>query len=279
MDWLALDKHDAHVNGIRICYRTGGTGRPLVLLHGSPQTSLSWRKLIPLLPANRMIIAPDLRGYGDSDRPDTGYEVLTMAEDVRQLIEHLNLGSVDMIGHDLGGIVAYAYAAQHMADVRRLGIIEAPILGVPSPTLERVLASYWHLGLYAHPRLPELLIIGRERAYLAEFFRTYGHIDAIEDEALDEYARHLASAGGVGGMVGVYRAIMDEMPALARLTESELTMPVWAVGGDRSMGMGPFEQFQQLAKTVSGGVIEDCGHWAVEEQPTQVAEELLAFLH
>lgn len=144
VDWQSLEEHDAHVNGIRIRirYRTGGTGRPLVLLHGSPQTALSWRKLIPLLSADHMIVAPDLRGHGDSDKPDTGYQAQTMVEDVRQLVEHLRLGSVDMVGHDLGGIVAYAYGAQHMDDVRRLGIMEAPILGVPSPTLEPVLASY-----------------------------------------------------------------------------------------------------------------------------------------
>jgi pimeloyl-ACP methyl ester carboxylesterase len=126
--------------------------------------------------------------------------------------------------------------------------------------------------------LPELLITGRERAYLKEFFVTYGDFEAIGDEALEEYARHLASPDGIGGMVGVYRSIVGELPFLAGLTQIKLTMPVWAVGGDRSMGMGPFEQFQHLALDVRGGVIKDCGHWVAEEQPALVAEDLNRFL-
>ncbi|MEO9338654.1 alpha/beta hydrolase [Mesorhizobium sp. SB112] len=278
MEWHALEARDAFVNGIRIHYRIGGTGKPLVLLHGSPQTSLSWRKLVPLLPTDRTIVAPDLRGYGRSDKPELGYGILIMAKDVRQLVEELELGAVDLVGHDLGGIVAYAYAAQHMSDVRRLGVMEAPILGVPSPTLDTILANYWHFGLYAHPRLPELLIAGRERAYLTEFFQTYGDIGAIETEALVEYAHHLASPGGIRGLVGVYREVESELPTLARLTENKLTMPVWAVGGDRSMGMGPYEQFQHLADQVCGGVIHESGHWIIEEQPSQVAKALNSFL-
>jgi len=278
MLWQELEQRDAMVNGVRIRYRIGGEGYPLVLLHGSPQTSLSWRKLIPLLPADRMVVAPDLRGYGDSDRPESGYELQTMVEDVRQLLQELGIRSVDMVGHDLGGIVAYVFATKHREIVRRLGIMEAPILGTPSPTLAPVLASYWHIGLYAHPHLPELLIAGRERAYLKEFFRTYAYLDAIEDSALADYARHLASPGGIRGMVGVYRAIPGELAALALLTQTKLTIPVWAVGGDRSMGLGPLEQFRQLADDVQGGVIKDCGHWVPEEQPVRIAEQLVRFL-
>lgn len=179
-----------------------------------------------------------------------------------------------MLGHDLGGIVAYVYAATYPAAVRRLGILEAPILGVPSATLGTVLASYWHLGSYAHPRLPELLIAGRERAYLAEFFRTYAHVEASEDGALDEYARSLALPGSISGMTGVYRSITAAPPALARLTETRLPMPVWALGGDHSMSAGPCEQFEQLATTVYGGIVEDCGHWIAEEQSAQLVEKL-----
>jgi pimeloyl-ACP methyl ester carboxylesterase len=108
VNWQSLQQHDADVNGVRIRYRQGGAGRPLVLLHGFPQTALAWRKLIPLLPEDRMIVAPDLRGYGDSERPGTGYDIQTMVNDVRKLLEHLELGTVDIVGHDLGGIVAYA---------------------------------------------------------------------------------------------------------------------------------------------------------------------------
>lgn len=278
MEFDKLKQCYAQVNGVRLRYRYGGQGQPLVLLHGSPQTSLSWRKLVPLLSGDHTIVIPDLRGYGSSDRPATGYGIFTIAEDVHQLVQHLDLGVVDLVGHDLGGLVAYAYAAQHMSEVRKLAVLEAPILGVPSTSLEPVLSGYWHFGLYAHPRLPEILIAGREHAYLSEFFRTYSHIDAIEAEALDEYARHLAAPGGIAGLVGAYREIAGDLPALDRLTKKKLTMPVWAVGGDKSMGRGPFEQFQSLADRVCGGVIHSSGHWVIEEQPAQVAKELNVFL-
>jgi pimeloyl-ACP methyl ester carboxylesterase len=113
--------------------------------------------------------------------------------------------SVDIVGHDLGGIVAYVYAAKHGDQVSRVGIIEAPMVGVPSRAMQAVLASYWHIGFYAHPRLPELLITGRERDYLAEFIRTYQYKrDAFSKEDLDEYAHHLTSPDGLRGALGVY---------------------------------------------------------------------------
>ena len=202
-----------------------------------------------------------------------------MVEDLRQLLEQLGIKSANIVGHDLGGIVAYVYAAKHRDRVSRLGIIEAPIMGVPSPTMQRVLASYWHIGLYAHPRLPELLIAGRERDYLAEFIRTYQHNrDAFDKEDMDEYAHHIASPGGLRGALGVYRAIAAEAQDLVQLTNTKLTVPVWAVGGDHSMGMGPLEQFRSLAETVKGGVIDNCGHWVLEEQPGQLLEGLEEFL-
>ncbi len=274
-----IQSKEAIVNGVRIHYKIAGGGAALLLLHGSPQTSYAWRKIIPKLAEIYTVIAPDLRGYGQSDKPEAGYEIHTMAEDIRQLLLQLGLKSVNLVGHDLGGIVAYVYAAQYMDEVRRLGIIESPIIGVPSPTMERVLAGYWHIGLYAHPRLPELLISGREREYFAEFIRTYQfNFDALDDKDFTEYARHLASPGGIRGAMGVYRSIAAELPAILRLTTKKLTMPVWAVGGEHSMGLGPFEQFQQLAGTVRGGVISESGHWVVEEQPAQILTELEAFL-
>ena len=131
-----------------------------------------------------------------------------MAEDIRQLVRQLGMESVSLVGHDLGGLVAYVYAAQYMDQVLRLGIMEAPIVGVPSLTIERVVARYWHIGLYAHPRLPELLI-----------------------------------TGGIRGAMSIYRAIANEIPAILKLTNRKLTMPVWAVGGEHSMGIGPSDSF------------------------------------
>ena len=270
---------EARVNGLRIFYRVACTGRPLLLLHGSPLTSRSWLGVMTSLAQEYTVVAPDFRGYGKSDKPATGYQVQTMVEDIRQLVHQLGMGPVDVVGHDLGGIVAYVYAAKCMQEVSRLGIIESPIGGVPSPTMQRVLASYWHIVFYAHPRLPELLITGRERDYLAEFIETYAYQKhAFTSEDLDEYAGHLAVQGGLRGALGVYRAIGAEIPELVQFTQRKLTMPVWAVGGDHSMNTGPVEQFRNLAERVTGGVIENCGHWVAEEQPNRLLAELRAFL-
>ena len=279
MSHSAIHSNEAVVNGVRIHYKRAGSGPVLILLHGSPLSSRSWSGLIPRLAERFTVIAPDIRGHGLSEKPEAGYEIHTMAEDLRQLVLHLKLPSVSIVGHDLGGIVAYVYAAQHREEVHRLGIIEAPILGVPSPTMDRVLASYWHVGLYNHPRLPELLFKDREREYITEFVKTYSYRkDAISDEDLAEYGRYFASPGGIGGVMGVYRALPAELPAIFELTKRKLKMPVWAVGGEHSMGSGPFEQFQHLAEIVYGGPITGSGHWLIEEQPDAVARELEKFL-
>ena len=276
---MDIQSKEALVNGIRIHYKLAGSGPPLILLHGSPLTSHSWSGVIPRLAERFTVVAPDLRGHGLSEKPQTGYEVHTIAEDVRQLVTQLRFPSINLVGHDLGGIVAYVYAAQHMNQVRRLGIIESPIFGVPSPTMDKVLASYWHVGLYAHPRLPELLFKGREREYITEFVRTYRfNPEAFSDMDFAEYGCHLASPGGINGVMGVYRAIAAEAPAILQLTKSRLTMPVWAVGGEHSMALGPLEQFQHLADIVRGGVVARSGHWVIEEQPAMLINELEEFL-
>jgi haloacetate dehalogenase len=120
---------EATVNGIQIHYKIAGGGSPLLLLHGSPLTSRSWLRIMPALTKTHTVIAPDFRGYGQSKKPERGYEVQTMVEDLRQLLDQLGMKSVDIVGHDLGGIVAYVDAAKHAAQVSRLGIIEAPMVG------------------------------------------------------------------------------------------------------------------------------------------------------
>lgn len=279
MNQNSIIEEEQIVNGVKLHYKIAGSGDPLLLLHGSPLTSRSWLRIMPQLAETYTVIAPDLRGYGESDRPASGYEIHTMVEDVRQLMRSLEIERVNVVGHDLGGIVAYVYAANYMDEVRRLGIIESPIIGVPSPIMEGVLAGYWHIGFYAHPRLPELLIGGREKEYLAEFIHTYQLIpDAFTEEDLIHYAGHLASPEGIRGAMGVYREILSELPKILQLTKTKLTMPVWAVGGDHSMGLGPLEQFRQLAEMAQGGVVTDSGHWVIEEQPAKVIAQLEAFL-
>jgi pimeloyl-ACP methyl ester carboxylesterase len=279
MESLEVKHDDVVVNGVRIHYRLAGRGPAVVLLHGCFQTSHEWRHLMPALSRNRTVIAPDLRGMGQSEKPGVGYDALTMTEDIRQLLCHLKLDVVDMIGHDLGGAVAFIYAAMYGAGIRRLGIVEMPFPGIPSALVERAVASYWHFGFLARPGLAEVLLAGNERDFVADHIRAYQYnMSAPDDTDIDEYARHVAAPGGIAALAGPYRAGPTQLRELQRLAKIKLKMPVLALAGDHSLGSGQIEQMKQLALDVSGGVIDDSGHWVVEEQPHQVMRWLETFL-
>ncbi len=151
----------AEVNGVRIHYRTAGAGEPVVLLHGFPETSYAWRKVIPALAKHYKVVAPDLRGFGESDRPESGYDKRTVAEDIRQLVKQLGLGPINLISHDVGMMVGYAYAAAFPKDVKRLVLMEAALPGLG---LEKLYDAdkyprMYHLPLFEAPNgLAEALI-------------------------------------------------------------------------------------------------------------------------
>ena len=174
--------HRVEVNGIRLYYITAGYGEPVVLLHGFPETSYAWRKIIPALSTLFTVIAPDLRGCGDSDRPDSGYDKRTVAEDIHQLILHLNLGPINLVSHDVGMMVGYAYAAAYPTEVRRLVLMEAALPGLGLEDLYDA-AKYprmWHLPLFEAPNgLAEALITGREKMFISHFMRQSNTSEAI----------------------------------------------------------------------------------------------------
>ncbi|WP_193196829.1 alpha/beta fold hydrolase [Nostoc sp. MG11] len=159
--------HTIQVNGVRLHYVVGGKGDLVVLLHGYAQTWYEWRKIMPALAEHYTVIAPDLRGAGDSDKPLTGYDKRSLANDIYQLVKQLGFQQVYLVGHDIGLMVAYAYAAAHPDDVKRLVVIDAPIPGVEP--WEEVITSpmVWHFAFHAVPNLPEALVAGRERTYLS----------------------------------------------------------------------------------------------------------------
>jgi len=200
----------ADVNGVRLHYVIGGAGPPVVLLHGWPLTWYSWRHVMPLLAEQYTVLAPDLRGLGNSGKPTSGYDKKTVAEDVYQLVQQLGFGPVLLVGHDIGGLVAYPYAAAHRESVRKLVIIETTLMGAgPEVGLEAKLDSsaelrLWHMTFHMVPGLAEMLVAGRERQYLAQFYdRNVFQPDAISGADLDVYVRSYAAPGGLG--MGHYR--------------------------------------------------------------------------
>ena len=269
----------ADVNGVQIHYVKGGSGEPLVLLHGWPQTWYEWHHLLPALAAHYTVIAPDIRGVGGSSKPEpaAGYDAYTLAEDVHQLVQQLGFRHIRLVGHDLGVMVAYAYAATHPTEVVRLGLFDGPLPGVGPQAPPR--PGIWHPGFHTTPELPELLTAGRERAYLTYFFTTFAHNkSAFAPAAVDEFVRAYSAPGAMRAGFEQYRAFPATAARNQGSAQIKLPMPVLALGGQYSAGLAIVATVQQIATDVRGGSVPDAGHWLAEENPDYVLAQLLAFL-
>jgi pimeloyl-ACP methyl ester carboxylesterase len=270
----------ADLGDVRLHYATAGQGPAVVLLHGWPQTWHMWRGVIPGLAARYRVIAPDLRGLGDSSRPDSGYDKKTLAHDVWRLAhEVLGEERLFVVGHDWGGPVAFSLAAQRREAVRRVAVFDVPVPGDGTPVM---FSNRWHHGLHWERDLPEELTAGREDVYLRFFYRTWGgRQDAIAEEAQLEYIRAYRQPGAMRAGFELYRAtpqdVADNEAFLAR--DGKLRMPVLCYGGPlgRGRGMAAIESWRRVAEDVRGGIAEGCGHWIPEERPDWTVAELLAF--
>ena len=271
----------ADLGDVRLHYVTAGTGFPVVLLHGWPQSWYEWRHVMPRLAAEYQVIAPDLRGLGDSSRPLGGYDKKTVGNDIWRLVHDvLGIEQFFLVGHDWGGPTAYAVAAAHPESVRKLVILDVTIPGDGSPNISQG-GRRWHHAFHQTPDLPEALIMGREDIYFTWFDRNYGaRPDAISQEDIDEYLRVYRQPGALRAGFSFYRAIPRDVADNAAIAASfKLPMPVLALGGDRSWGRRQevIESMRRMATNVQGGVIENCGHWMPEEQPEELLRHLLGF--
>ena len=277
----AITVHRTEVNGIRLYYRRAGAGEPVVLLHGFPETSLAWRKVMPMLAERYLVIAPDMRGFGASDRPETGYDKRTVATDVHQLVEQLGLGAVNLVSHDVGMMVGYAYASAYPAAVKRLVLMEAalPGLGLEEMYDADKYPRMYHLPLFEAPNgLAEALIAGRETMFVRHFMHQQAYdTAALEDEVLDRYAECLAAPGALRAGIAYFRSHKVDAEHNRENAKTKLPMPVLTMGGTASFGAGLEAEIRPLAKRMRAVMIEACGHYLAEEQPEQVAQELLRF--
>jgi len=276
-----LEHHSADLTAMRIHYVTAGTGEPVVLLHGWPQTWFEWRDIIELLGDRYFLVAPDLRGLGDSSRPVSGYDTATVSGDIRELIALMpDIERVHLVGHDWGGPVAFALAAKNPEIIQTLSIIDVAIPGDGSANISQG-GKRWHHAFHQTPELPEALIAGREATYLGWFYRNYGYrSDAISETAIAEYLRTYTQADALRAGFEYYRNIpTDVAQNEALLREGKLSMPVLGLGGAESWGRREevLESCRRIASDVRGGVIADAGHWIPEEQPEALARELDAF--
>ena len=202
----------AQLADVRLHYVRGGAGSPVVLLHGWSQTWYEWRRVLPALAERHTVIAPDLRGLGDSSKPEGGYDKRTVAGDIRELVGQLGFDRVSLVGHDHGAAVAYAYAAAHRDSVERLAFLEMLLMGAGGELgLDHSAGQgLWHLSFHAcGGEVAEQLIRGRERMYLSWFYGNFAYDrTAIDDEAVDEYVRCYSAPGGL--RLEYYRAFFED---------------------------------------------------------------------
>ena len=276
-----ITHHHADLGDVNLHYVTAGAGFPVVLLHGWPQTWYEWRHIIPGLAEKYRIIAPDLRGLGDSTRPLDGYDKKTVGNDIWRLVhDKLGIDAFYLVGHDWGGPTAYAVAAAHPDAVKKLAILDVAIPGDGSRNISQG-GKRWHHALHQTLDLPEALITGREDIYLGWFYRNYGHHPNVIPEAdIAEYLRCYRQPGALRAGFSYYRNIpRDIADNEATAAKFKLPMPVLALGGAGGWGRGMevLESLRRLATDVRGGVIENCGHWMPEEQPEELLRQLLEF--
>jgi pimeloyl-ACP methyl ester carboxylesterase len=272
--------------GLRLHYVTAGKGEPIVvLLHGFPQTWWEWHRVIPaLVDAGFRVVAADHRGAGHSWRPLGGYDKRTMAEDIHRLLRrHLEIqGQIAVVGHDIGLMVAFAYAEAHRDEVSHLVVMDAPLPGTAVFDRLRTDPRVWHFAFHGARDIAEMLVAGRERQYLQAFFnaRCFDP-SAISEADLDIYTSAYTAPGAMRAGFELYRAFdrdaEDNHDALNR--NGKLTMPVLAVGGAISTS-GPVveEMMREVAEDVTGLWVPATAHWIAEENPTAFTEALLRFL-
>jgi pimeloyl-ACP methyl ester carboxylesterase len=268
----------ADVNGVKLHYLTAGKGDPVVLLHGYAETSHMWRPLFPALVKNHTVIAPDLRGFGQSSVPEQGYTKKQMAQDIHALVKSLGYAKVSIVGHDIGLMVAYAYAAQYPADVDRIVLMDAFLPGVGDWKSVWLLRDLWHFHFYG--KTPLALVAGRERIYFEHFWNDFAadKTKSIPESARKIYAAAYAQPGGMRAGFEYFKAFEQDAADFQQLAKTKLTMPVRVISGEKSGGTFLVDQVKLVANDVTGKVIKGSGHWLMEEAPGDVIPVLTSFV-
>jgi len=274
-----MEHRFAEVNDIRLHYVIAGSGRPLLLMHGFPQTWYEWRAIIPRLAEHYTVIAPDYRGAGDSGRTHAGYEKFNVADDLRQLVRQLGFEKVGLVGHDMGAMVVYAYAAQYESEVCGLVLMDAPVPGTKALQAVRASPRAWHTNFHAVRDLAEFLVAGREQEYISHFFKSRFTLPgAVPDEDIERYVKAYSTPGAIRAAFEMYRAweqdAIDNAPHLAR----KLDIPVMVMGAEMSVS-GPTlrEMTGDIAKNGVYREVAKSGHWLCEQNPDQVGDFLFDF--
>jgi len=274
----AFESRAAEIEGMQLHYLTAGSGPPLLLLHGYAETSWMWRSLLPSVAERFMIVAPDLPGIGDSDIPADGLDMQSAAIRIQQLARSLGIEKASVVGHDIGLMVAYAYAAQFPGEVEKLVVMDAFLPGVGEWETIYDHPDFWHFRF--HGPTPEALVRGRERIYFEYLWNDLAANKwrSIPEADREAYAEAYSRPERMRAGWAYFSSFPQTAKNFARLAETKLTMPVLAIGGDKSLGEFLGRQMKLAASNVTSVVVEGSGHWLLEEQPDQTSRALASFL-
>lgn len=266
-----VEHHRIVANGVTLHYAAAGEGRPLVLIHGFPQTWRQWMPVIDRLASTYRVIAPDLRGVGATPGPATGYDKHTMAEDIRAIVT-AECGEAPALvcGHDMGSFVAFAYALKFPASVSGLMLVDAPPPGTAVWDAGINSPRAYHIAFHSHTDVALMLVTGRERAYISQFINSRAYdASAITSEDLDAYAAAYSAPGALRAAFEMYRALSEDRELNRKALEAgKLEMPVVLVGGSVTMPRSAMEAaVKEIAIDGRVEVVERSGHWIAEEQP------------
>lgn len=285
MEFNNFNSHKLFVNnGTRIHVRTAGKGEPILMVHGWLGTSYTWRKVAPkLVEAGYKVICPDMKGYGDSDKPDSGYDGLTLVEDLRAILQQLGVTEkTHVVGWDMGALPTFLFASHFPDEVATITYLDEPL---PSVNLHEFTTfkkethgGYWHFGFNSSLHLPEMLIKGKERDFWNYLYSLmlYNPL-AITEEDKDEYMRTYAAAGGIRGSNGWYKEALTTTEQFAEaIAKGKIKIPVLGLGGQYGSAY-THEQLIPFCENLSGGIIPNCGHMVAEEKPNELLNHLLSF--
>lgn len=273
-----IDSRFAAVDGLKLHYLTAGHGPAVVLLHGYTQTSRMWRPLIPRLAEKFTVVAPDLPGIGDTDVPASGLDMKSAAKTIHALVKSLGIGKASVVGHDIGLMVAYAYATQFPAETEKLVLLDAFLPGVGEWETIYNNPGIWHFR-FTGPT-PEALVKGRERIYFEHYWNDFA---ADKNHSLSEVDRATYTAaysrpGRMRASWAYFMAFPQTAKDFAQLSQNMLTIPVLAIGGEKANGVALGEQVKLVATDATVVVLKNTGHWVMEENPNETMDALLKFL-
>lgn len=270
-------EHLAEVNDTKIFYRIAGSGSPVVLLHGYAQTGHMWEPIINDLSKHHTVIVPDLRGAGASSKPANGYDKKNMAVDIHELVKSLGYEHIAIVGHDIGLMVAYAYAAQFPKETDRVLLMDAFLPGIGNWKDVWLMRDLWHFHFYGE--VPLALVKGRERIYFEHFWNDFAADPkhSVPEEDRQIYAKSYAQDGGMRAGFEYFKNLEQDAKDFSTFAIHKLDMPFLVLTGEKASGNFLIEQVRQVANHVQGKIIKGSGHWLMEEAPGQVIPAIIEF--